>query len=62
MGSITANILNVLGYIWNDYMENELLPGITIKEIYIFTWLALILVEFFRIWIFTKITDAADHD
>ena len=62
MREIIANVLSVLGTVWGDYFTQYYLPGITIMDIYIFTWLALILVEFFRIWIFTKITDAADHD
>lgn len=62
MGEIISNILTVLGTVWGNYFTLDYLPGVTVMDIYIFTWLALILVEFFRIWIFTKITDAADHD
>lgn len=56
MNEIIANIIDVLGTIWNVYFEMSILPGITIKNLFIFTWISLTLCQFFRVFVFQRIS------
>lgn len=64
MSDIIAALQQVLGAIWFTMMENDYLPGthISLQDIYLFTWIALILVEFFRTMIFINIEESLDDD
>ena len=62
MGAIWTNIQTVLTNVWSVQMENELLPGITVKEVFIWTWIAVILVNFARTMIFNGIDYWSDED
>lgn len=56
MNEIIANIIDVLGTVWNTYFEMQILPGITIKNLFIFTWISLTLAQFFRVFVFQRIS------
>lgn len=56
MGAILSNVGDCIGYVWG-MMGNELLPGITCRTIFIWTWIALILVEFVGRIIFAEMYD-----
>lgn len=60
MGEIINNVINGMGVVWNWMGMFELLPGLTVRELYFFTWIALILAEFFRVLIFSKIDDLSE--
>lgn len=62
MGAIWSNIQTVLTNVWSVQMENELLPGITIKQLFIWSWIAVILVNFIRTMIFNGIDYWSDED
>lgn len=62
MGAIWNNIQTVLTNVWSVQMENELLPGITIKQLFIWSWIAVILVNFVRTMIFNGIDYWSDED
>ena len=62
MGDIWNNIQTVLTNVWSVQMENELLPGITIKQLFIWSWIAVILVNFARTMIFNGIDYWSDED
>ena len=64
MATIINAIRTVCGAIWFDMMQNDYLPDthIDLQDIYIFTWIALIFVELFRVLIFLEIEDAVDRD
>ena len=62
MGAIWSNIQTVLTNVWSVQMENELLPGITIKQLFIWSWIAVILVNFVRTMIFNGIDYWSDED
>lgn len=56
MNEIIANIIDVLGTVWNTYFEMQILPGVTIKNLFIFTWISLTLAQFFRVFVFQRIS------
>lgn len=56
MNEIIANIIDVLGTVWSTYFEMQILPGITIKNLFIFTWISLTLAQFFRVFVFQRIS------
>ena len=62
MGAIWNNIQTVLTNVWSVQMENEFLPGITIKQLFIWSWIAVILVNFARTMIFNGIDYWSDED
>lgn len=62
MGAIWSNLQTVLTNVWSVQMENELLPGITIKQLFIWSWIAVILVNFARTMIFNGIDYWSDED
>lgn len=62
MSTLMSYITQVCGYVWNTLLEEDMLPGLKFKTVFIFVWLALILVEFFRVFIFASIEDALDDD
>ena len=61
MADIWSNIQTVLTNVWSVQMENELLPGITIKQLFIWSWIAVILVNFARTMIFNGLDYWSDE-
>ena len=64
MAEILSALQTVCGTVWNTLMSNRLLPsvGFEVKTVFLFTWLACILVEFARVWIFADIEEHLDDD
>lgn len=64
MSEILSALQTVMSNIWFTLMSNRLLPmaGFEVSNVYIVTWLMLILAEFFRVWIFSEIEEHLDDD
>ena len=61
MNDLISNIITALQAVW-DLMDFNLLPGISIKEIFLFFWITGTLAMFFRVFVFGNITDLFDDD
>lgn len=44
MSDILSNIGNMIGYVWG-LMANEIVPGLTFREIFIYFWILAICVQ-----------------
>ena len=58
-----SDILNacqtIVSAIWS-MMDNNILPGLSLKTVFIGIWLMLILAEVFRVLVFSHISDDLD--
>ena len=61
MENIISSITTILSSVW-ELMDYNLLPGISIKEIFLFTWITGTLAMFFRIFVFGNLQDLFDDD
>ena len=61
MSDIISSITTILTNVWT-LMDYNLLPGISIKEIFLFTWITGTMAMFFRVFVFGNMVDQFDDD